>query len=248
MSNLITLGKRKTNSFNVGAYSQGIRICVPASKLSGKVTIGEEEQKLGITDESSFDLNPNTNYDLDEPFVKYWIDLAIKQGIVAKNKSDFDRLTTYTYYIFDVTEESKEQVTKIEKKLKAMTLISQMTDIKRVEVLKVLGVNGEGLTREVILQMLYDYAETSPSKNTNINWDTLIKTVEDVDFDFKLLLADLIFKSIIVVDEGRYKYNELEMGVSKEDVRNFLKKPENSDILKVMKDKCYRQAETKKGK
>lgn len=247
MNNIITLGKRKTNSFNVGAYMQGIQICVPASKMSGKITIGKEEQELGITEDSFFDLNPNTNYDLNEPYVKYWIDLAIKQGIVAKNRADFDNLTTYTYYIFDATAESKIQVNRIEKKLKAMTLISDMTDIKRVEVLKVLGVNGEGLSRESVLEMLYEYAETPPSKNTQMNWDTLIKTVNDVDFDFNLLLADLIFKSIIRIEDGRYKYNELEMGVSKEDVKSFLRKPENADILKALKEKCYK-SETKKSK
>lgn len=222
----------------------GVTLMIPADKRTQKVTVGEDAIALNIDENSQFILKPNMRYNILDPYEKFWLDIAKKVNVIG-NKNQMGEAF---YYLEDIEKDAKQEVSTKEEMLDVILQIKQLSHEEKIELSKILGVDGSVMTLPVLTRYLYDIAETTSNKS-RINYITLRDLLNNRDeYEYKLLIAELKFKDYIVYEKNQWVYNETFLGYDEKGVMDFLKNPLNETLVNQFKHLVFNKEVEKKGK
>ncbi len=147
-----------------------------------------------------------------------------------------DKITPYTKFLmYDEVEEAKKSNLKVKSKVKALGLLDTMTFTEQEGFLKLFGYKTKSMSGEVIFSRLAQLAEKDPL--------VFIALYNSPDKEDKIFVNSLLQYELITKQHGTYMFNEISLGVSIEQVINFINLPTNTmlkDQLLNMLDIKYR--------
>lgn len=218
----------------------GVGLTPPADKRADKAIVSEEMVKLGINEETKFTLYPNKTYDLSDPYIAYWINVAKSTKVIGDKK----QMGSAYYYIENVEEDAKEEVSIQEEMLEVLLQIKELSHEDKINMAKMLGVDGSTMSLTVLTKYLYDIAQTPVNKN-RVNFRTIANILKDRDYDWKLLIAELKFKDLIRYENNQWIYGQTFLGYDELGVLDFIKNPNNQAVCNQFKHLIYKNKEVK---
>lgn len=191
-----------------------------------------EDMRFLISDSYTFTNEPET---LEDEIKKYWVWVAQINKLVAENKQQSYGNTKAFFYIEDRELEAQETISETEKKIECLSKIKDLSQEKKGELLRLLGIDPTYMSLTVITETLYKIANNNPAKDKKQNYKVVLDLLSDADYNYRLLTANLIFDGRIRIENGNYLYGDIFLGNSKDDVVRFMKDKKNKDILNQWK-------------
>ena len=213
----------RTGSLNTGLTPENERrlenlLSYPEGELA-KANIKFWESYSVVIDEAGLELDTDNPYDeLRYLFLKSQPRVA--DGVNRVNPSkDFVIVNRETEAL------AKNKVNR--KKRDAVLEFGKMTPEQMRKCLKVLGINSDNSSQEVVESVLYDTIENNPT-------DFFTKWIENQDRDIEYLINQAISKNVLRKNRTNYYYGTDLVGNTLEDTIAYLKDKKNSDIRRAI--------------
>lgn len=147
---------------------------------------------------------------------------------IAASREDALQEEVVLFYVDDYKAELEKSVKKKEIIFQAQSLVHKASRDRRLEVCRLFGMDGSYMEPGEVFEFLYDKATNFPEKT--------IAKFEDDDVKHKILMMDLVNSKVIVKDDetGVYVYGSTKLGSKDETVVQWLKDPQNQDIVREM--------------
>ncbi len=172
------------------------------------VVLTDREQKLNLDEESDI--------------IKYRFLKGSKE--IANSTSEITSKTLHVLY--DEVSEAKETNVKFEDKVKALNLLSEMSQVEKSKQLGLYGINVFAMNPEVIMKKLQDEIEKNPTD--------FVARCEDENKETKSLIRELVEHRILRQEKTAYYYNETVIGINLDLAINYLKEEDNAEFREQM--------------
>lgn len=165
--------------------------------------------------------------DLMEDLLKYKV-LAVQKKI-ATSLEEVNTNAYAEYVMYSDDEEARTQNIKFDVRVEAYSelakLYSSLEDMRNV--LSQYGKRADTISLDVAKSILVKEVELDPKRFLGI--------IKDPDFKNKIFISDLIKTSLLGKKGSAFTYDGEVISYSMEDMVNFLKKKENSNVVLAMK-------------
>jgi len=193
----------------------------PAGTLAYNSPFWDEYQIRLMNAEGEF------NLDLAEDRLKY---LVLKpQKKVAKGLAELYTNANAEYVMYSDEDEAKEQNVKFDIEVESMVelgkLYSSLEDMRNV--LTIYGQRADTISLDVAKSLLIKQVKLNPKK--------FLEIVKDPDFKSKIFIHDLTKVGILGKKGSAYTFDGEVIAYSLDDMINYSKKKENSNIILAMK-------------
>lgn len=199
-------------------------IGIPANWEELKKTVGESGVQ---TPTSQYVLEDGARLDLTKKRdLAIWNWLKYKPQL-ALNIDDAKSNPKAAFVVFLEGKEEIKEVSRIEKVVKAQSLIMADSDAELAYKAKL--ITGEDLSSFLPAQVkkqMYLTAQKNP--------DLVLKIYADPDLETRIFIEQLKQKQIIYKYDGIYKYGEVMIGTNEDTILEFMKRDKNADYVRMM--------------
>lgn len=199
----------------------------------------EQQQKmyangysLAVPGESFIDIPDGFDIDLGTEEGLYlweWIEPA-PQIVTLNDQFDPDKPhegADKELFIIIPSEEIEKRAKSFTNRSEAALWIQSLSPLKWYDIARVIGSGMDGGSPLDLFNYLMDVAEKTPER--------LLKLKTDNQFDQKLLIRRLLDAGIMQQGEGGYRYNNVFLGTSEEQVIHYMAQDKHGDIVSYMR-------------
>lgn len=249
-------------SENLEYFSQATTIAPFVNSKTLKYETGLSEEDLKYLRKQGCPYNLDNNYKVGEPH-EFWESPLVKVELLntpiflypGKSILDFIKwkyllVNNYiyksetemhsgskpqaTHYIYDESEEVEIRANKLERRMKLIKGIDNMSLDKKRKVLLLIEGDDTSTKSENYLSVMFDNVLNDKAKSAELE---NYLTEDSKVIDTKALIITGVYKNIIIKKKTGYFYFETNLGFELDDVVEFLNKTENQELLINLKNK-----------
>ena len=198
-------------------------------QMRGVKLLSEQEKQKAIRV-----VDPNTNrkivdrmtFDYDNEVDRIDWEWIVHNKEIVASRAETLKSEVALFFVDNYEQEQKEKVSLRELRLKAGNLVNKMSEVERLQVMRLFGADASYLKPFEISEFLYDKAENFP--------EMLIQRANDQNAKEKIFIMDAVKANAIVHDEATkvFSYGSMKIGTTLESVISWIKDPENKDLVR----------------
>jgi hypothetical protein len=131
-------------------------------------------------------------------------------------------------YVFVPALEEERRAKQLTDRIDAGNYIRSVSPKKWYDVARLLGSNMENATEYTVYNYLLDVADKRPKDILGVR--------DDAQADQKLLVKRLLDRGIIRQEEGTFKYNQMFLGTTEQQVLLFISQAQHQDVVQYMRN------------
>jgi len=156
-----------------------------------------DETPVPITDKTSFRIKHGNVYDLNNPKDKFYLQIMLDSGMVAKNFQSINTGSQHRFYLKDDQADAKASISKVQQVRKALELIGLLTAEDMASFAFYMGQPARTMTGDMIQAFVEDLAITKP--------DTVVEELNNRIWKHRAFVSECIAYSLITADGGVHK-------------------------------------------
>lgn len=176
---------------------------------------------------SKFVLKEGTTFDLNIEAQRIAWEWIKHQPCLALSEEDCQFTPGAEFYVFIEGKEAEKNVSRRERKYKAIKYIMDDNSVNYPAQVELLGINMDGESPMVIKDFLLEKAENDPQ--------AILDIYESHDISLRLLLIKAKKKGVITIDQGGiYRYGNTTLGMTETSCINWMQDRGNKHLVEML--------------
>lgn len=192
-----------------------------------------EDAPVVLTDSYQRMIQHGDTFDLDDPAQKIIVDMAIDNGVLARNKASVNPSSSHIFYVKDAVAEAKAKSTKADRVYEALGLAKKMSAKDKMAFAFFCNQPARTMNEEMIDAYVKDLCLTNP--------DRLIDAMGNADWKIRSFLHRAVHYSLVTVEGGLHKIGKDVIGIDEDAAVHFLKDAGNKELVGQLSDRIKQQ-------